>query len=114
MPVHYFLVVSPEEGDFLVKIFQCRNRDSSVNEVTLCKNEDVVFNIDEYSFAYRQKRYELLNLSMTHITFILSPWKKFCAIDVDREFTVLRGMVYRRIKDELPAVLKHLFQLLSK
>lgn len=111
MPVHYFAVVGPEEGDFSIKIFQCKNGDSNKNEVTLCQNEDVVFNIDEYSFAYKQKRYKLFNLSMTSITSILSQRPKFMKVDIPQEFTILRSMVYKKTKEELPKVLDKLSKL---
>jgi len=111
MPLYYFLLVGPEEGDFSIKIFQCKNKDSSKNEVIHCLNEDVVFNNNEFSFAYKQKHYELFNLSMTSIALMLSRWEKFSVVDIPSEFTKLRGMVYRKIKDELPEVLKHLSKL---
>jgi Holliday junction resolvase len=111
MPLHYFVVVGPQEGDFSIKIFKCKNSGSNKDEVTLCQNEDVSFDINKFSFAYKQKNYKLLSILNQGITSILSPWEKFMNIDVPREFTILRSMVYRKIKGELPKVLEKLTEL---
>lgn len=111
MPVHYFVVVGPQEGDFSIKIFQCKNRDSNENEVTLCQNEDVFFDRKEFSFAYKQYRFELFNVSHIGITSILSHGPKFIKVKIPQEFTILRNMVYKKVKEELPRVLESLMQL---
>jgi hypothetical protein len=111
MPVHYFIVVGPEEGDFGIRIFECENRDSSNNEVTLCQNENLSFDSMNFSFAYKQKQYNLFKVSDIAITSILSHGPKFMKVEIPQEFTILRSMVYRNIRDELPIVLKQLSQL---
>ena len=111
MPIHYFVVVGPQEGDFSIRIFQCKNRDSNENEVTLCQNEDVSFDSDEFTFAYKQSRYDLFSVSHIGITSILSHGPKFMKVEIPQEFTILRSMVYKEIKGELPKVLESLTQL---
>ena len=111
MPVHYFVVVGPQEGDFSIKIFQCKNRDSNKNEVTLCQNEDVSFDSNKFTFAYKQSKFELYNVSKIGITSILSHGPKFMKVEIPQAFTILRSMVYKKVKEELPKVLEKLTQL---
>jgi hypothetical protein len=111
MPVHYFLVTGPGEGDFSIKMFKCKNNCSDKNEVTLCQNEDVSFDSNEFTFGYKQTRYDLFNVSKIGITSILSHGPKFMKVDIPQEFTILRSMVYKKIKEELPKVLEKLKQL---
>lgn len=110
MPVHYFAVVGPQESDFSIKIFQCKNRDSNKNEVTLCQIEDISFDNNEFTFAYKQRQYDLFNISHIGITSILSHGPKFMKVEIPQAFTILRSMVYKKIKEELPKVLENLTQ----
>lgn len=111
MPLYYFVVVGPQEGDFSMKIFKCKNNDSNKNEVIVCRHEDVCFDNNKFSFAYNQKNYKSYNLMYQSITSVLHSRGKFIKINVPQEFTILRSMVYRNIKNELPEVLKRLSQL---
>jgi hypothetical protein len=111
MPLHYFLVVGPGEGNFSIKIFKCKSSDSKKNEVTVCENKDISFDRDKFSFAYKQKGYELFRVVSQSVTSMLSCWERFMNIEVAREFITLRNMVYQQIKDELPTALSQLSQL---
>lgn len=111
MPVHYFLVVGPQEGDFSIKIFKCKNSDSNKNEVSVCKNEDVSFDMSKFSFAYKKEQFGLFNVSYIGITSILSLGPKFMKIEIPQEFTILRSLVYKTIKEELPEVFRKLMEM---
>lgn len=109
MPVHYFLTIKPiADDDFEVRRFICSNRHSAKNEVTLCSNEDIAYDLRNDTFKLRGQDYPLLELSGTGVSSLFSPGEKFINTKIPTEFTRLRGMVYGKIKEELPLVLERL------
>lgn len=109
MPVHCFLTVNPSRN-FSVRILRCRNISSDRNEVTLCSNNEIVFDQGARSLRYKNQDYGVFYpiYENSSINSLLSPTRKFIDIDVPDEFTILRSMVYNEIKNEMPIVLKEL------
>lgn len=105
MPIHYFIIDNEESDYFFPEICFCKNSDK--NEVTLCRDrEDVVIDETENILHYKGRKYEIVDRSFRG--FSAFPSSPFLDFRVPSEFTVLRGRVYQKIKDELPAVLERL------
>lgn len=108
MPLQYFIIVSQADKDDTIKIFKCKNGCSSENTVTLCNKEDTYFDRNKFSLTYQKNTYNIISYSHLGVDSLLPSYKKFIGINIPSEFTILRSLVYREIKDELPKVLEQL------
>lgn len=105
MPAHFFVIVNFEVcEDPIISVYKCIN-DTNKNEVTLCTNQDVTFDPDEF-ITYKGSNYKVFTSQIT--TFPAFERKGFTNIRIPSEFTVLRHLVYEQIEEELPTAFEHL------
>jgi len=86
-------------------VFKCIN-DTNKNEVTLCTNQDITFDTNEFILTYKGRNYKVFTSQRR--SFPAFEGEGFTNIRVPYEFTVLRHLVYEQIKKELPAAFEHL------
>lgn len=108
MPVHYFVVMESDENNHPIKLFKCRGFET--NKVTKCSEKDIDFSWDKFSLTYKNKIYEVINIDHLSIRSLLSPSRQFLDFQLPSEFTVLRSLIYGKVKRELPEVLNQLLQ----
>ncbi|OGW54414.1 MAG: hypothetical protein A2Z60_00935 [Nitrospirae bacterium RIFCSPLOWO2_02_42_7] len=85
-------------------VFKCIN-DTNKNEVTLCTNQDITFDANEFILTYKGSNYKVFASQKTPFPF---KGEGFTNIQIPSEFTVLRRLVYKQIKKELPTAFEHL------
>lgn len=109
MPVHYFIVPLFSERSW-IKYYECKNTYSGENSITICDDNDIIFDIDAFSMIYKNEQYKVMLQGGCSLISLMSPHKSYINVDIPSEFTVLRSMVYKQIEAELPNAIEKLFQ----
>lgn len=108
MPVHYFIVPLFSERPW-IKYYECKNTYSDENSITICDDNDIIFDIDAFSMTYKNEQYKVMLQGGCSLISLMSPHKNYINVDIPSEFTVLRSMVYKQIEAELPNAIEKLF-----
>jgi len=108
MPLHYFII--PNEY-FKLIIYKCRNDYTNNNQTTICKENDIKFNKDDFTLTYNGNIYKVYQVQGRQMNFIYYPEKKFIDIDIPARYSILRTMVYETVMKEFPSVSKQLMKL---
>lgn len=108
MPVHYVLCIPLSKENQRIDLFDCLTEDVSQNTVTLCTPEEIKFDSDAFFLTLNGHRCKVRYARMTWIDSFLSPPERHSFAPLSTEFTILRSMIYKQVREELETVLQQL------
>lgn len=108
MPLHVIIEMDVGEDGIRLQRYKCKDDTISNNKVTMCNKGDVHLDWDSFSITYNKKIYKVHNIDGPGSVDNFMKGMYSPILNVPREFTILREMIYRRIKSELPNALNAL------
>lgn len=99
MPVRWFVVIRPDRN-FSVEIYNCTNEGIDKNEMMVCSPTEARFDVEQKMLTVAGRAFKVKDTRHIGIDSLLFPSRDYIP-NVHRDFTVLRHMVYERIRREV-------------